>query len=224
MRMADFASCRAKFEDNAQNQALYTYTGPVWGGRTENGSYITVAGCEALCSASPQLYTWKDAAETIATWIMPTLGVLVGAPFEPNQTWETVKLLCRWLGSPFICLSYILWNVKITSRSCLLLDMSVPYDYVPEENGDFAQLRDSLYILSVMNQYDTGNTDSSTLRAVRIALFSNETPPGSEEPLNETRKVLARALRATRRRGIVPVFVSLLWFIMCLAISIEAGM
>lgn len=222
--MVGFDTCRAAFESSSSTQALYNWTGPVFGGRDINGSYIKIAGCEALCGKGPHFHVWNDISATAANWVFPILGVLTGAPFDSNQTWGTVKLLCRWLGSPFICLSSILWSIKMTSRGCLLLDMSVPCDYVPDEHGSFAALRDSLYVLDIMSQYDTGIINQSTLRTFRVALFSDECPPGATQSLVDTRAALARALRATRRRGIVPVYVSLLWLILCLSFSIEDGM
>ena len=34
----------------------------------------------------------------------------------------------------------------------MMVDMATPYDQLPGEDSQFAQMRDSLYILSVMNQ------------------------------------------------------------------------
>ena len=34
----------------------------------------------------------------------------------------------------------------------MMVDMATPYDELPVEESQFAQMRDSLYILSVMNQ------------------------------------------------------------------------
>ena len=34
----------------------------------------------------------------------------------------------------------------------MMVDMATPYDEFPDQDSQFAQMRDSLYILSVMNQ------------------------------------------------------------------------
>lgn len=64
-------------------------------------------------------------------------------------------------------------------------------------------------------------------KLLRIALFSDslqltaiEDKPHS---LKERRKKLATLIRRGRKRGVVPVFISLMWFLFSLAISIQAA-
>ena len=55
--------------------------------------------------------------------------------------------------------------------------------------------------------------------------FSNELPKTVESTtgLTERRKELAGTIRAFRKKGIIPVFVSTLWFLLALAISIQSS-
>ena len=105
--------------------------------------------------------------------------------------------------------------------------MAVPYNETPDEESEFASMRDSFYILMNLNQYKMKPVISLTREAeglLRIVLFSKDLKLfGSKRTLSEMRYRLARELRSNRRRGVVPVFLSTLWFILALAISVEAG-
>lgn len=106
--------------------------------------------------------------------------------------------------------------------------MAIPYETpIPDENSAFASMRDSLYILMNTNQYGMKPIISMTKEAeglLRIVLFSEDLQlVGSKKTLKQLREKLARELRSNRRRGVVPVFVSTLWFLFALAISIQAA-
>ena len=60
-------------------------------------------------------------------------------------------------------------------------------------------------------------------KLLRIALFSDELPMTTEFSLTDRRKKLAGTIRAFRKKGVIPVFVSTLWFLLALAISIQAA-
>lgn len=105
--------------------------------------------------------------------------------------------------------------------------MSVPYDETPDEKSEFASMRDSFYILMNLNQYKMKPVISMSREAeglLRIVLFSDDLKLlGKQKTLGQIRKRLAQDLRSNRRRGVVPVFISTLWFIFALGISVEAG-
>jgi hypothetical protein len=105
--------------------------------------------------------------------------------------------------------------------------MSIPYDEYPGENSDFADIRDSFYLLMNFNQYKLKPLISMTKEAeglLRICLFSKDLKLlGTKKTLNHTRRKLAWGLRSNRRRGVVPVFISTLWFLFSVGISIELG-
>lgn len=130
----------------------------------------------------------------------------------------------------------------------MMVDMATDYDDLPQGDSPFAQMRDSLYILSVMNQCkfnwcprtgsilmglfaDKINQDLvekkeamiAAEKLLRIAIFSDELPMTTESTtgLTEQRKDLAETIRAFRKKGVIPVFVSTLWFLLALAISIQ---
>ena len=58
----------------------------------------------------------------------------------------------KGIGNPIASISYTLWNVKVTGKCAMMVDMATQYDELPSANSNFAQMRDSLYILSVVNQ------------------------------------------------------------------------
>lgn len=84
--------------------------------------------------------------------VLPVIGLILQAPFESNANFKTFLALARWIGNPIASISYVLWNIKITGKCAMMVDMATPYDEFPDKDSQFAQMRDSLYILSVMNQ------------------------------------------------------------------------
>jgi len=106
--------------------------------------------------------------------------------------------------------------------------MAVPYGDIPDEHSEFASMRDSFYILMNLNQYKMKPVISMTREAeglLRIALFSKDLNlVGTCKTLSQKRLKLAHDLRSNRRKGVVPIFLSTLWFILALGVSIEAGM
>lgn len=98
---------------------------------------------------------------------------------------------------------------------------------MPDQESEFSSIRDSFFILMNLNQYKMKPVISMTKEAeglLRIALFSEElTLLGCRKTLSQLRKKLAADLRSNRRRGVVPIFISTLWFLLALGISIEAG-
>ena len=60
-------------------------------------------------------------------------------------------------------------------------------------------------------------------KLLRISLFSDELPMRNEAGLTDRRQKLAGTIRAFRKKGVIPVFVSTLWFLVALAISIDSS-
>ncbi|KAI4164139.1 MAG: hypothetical protein LQ342_002103 [Letrouitia transgressa] len=228
----DFEACGNLFKQGANSTyAQYQYHGPVSGLYAHNARplLITVEGCKEICGTGTQYYPWKKSSATITTWVLPVLGLLLQLPFESNAFWPTLWALARWCGSPIATLSYVFWNIKVTSKSAMMIDMSVPHNVVPDQQSDFSQMRDSLYILSVMNQYcfKRGVSSDAGEKWLRVALFSNSLPLKpvrlDARTIVERRTDLARYLREERKKGVVPVFFSLGWFLFSLALSIQAA-
>jgi hypothetical protein len=106
--------------------------------------------------------------------------------------------------------------------------MSIPYSGpFPGEDSNFADLRDSFYLLMNFNQYKLKPLISMTKEAeglLRIALFSKDLKLlGMDKTLNQMRRKLAATLRSNRRKGTVPVFISTLWFLFSVGISVEGA-
>lgn len=209
----------------------WAYKGPIHGvlRATDRPALITLEGCLNLCGRGIETYSWIQASNTITTWVLPIVGgLLLQAPFESNRFWRTFFALMRWMGSPVSSLSYVLWNIKVTGKCALMVDMAVPYNEVPwNEDSEFSKMRDAFYILAVMNQYEIKPRmpEIEAEKLLRIALFSDSLKLTRDEDemqsLPRLREALAHDLRRGRRRGIVPVFISIAWFCLSLGISIE---
>ncbi|PNS14663.1 hypothetical protein CAC42_1685 [Sphaceloma murrayae] len=260
--MVNLTTCARLFAEGvvAKNVTIlsYMYNGTLARIDRDPTSQITYRGCRELCGTAPDYYTFSDASSAITTWILPIMGVLSQGPYESNKTWATVLVIIRWVGSPIVSLSYILWNIRVLGNAALMVDMSVKMDEPPMDeeltkpedeidwtrvsatSKEYYDMRDSLYILSVMNQYTINRirpkdlkTELYTAKAaeglLRIVLFSKDLQlPGAQCPkhptsLAEARRLLAYELRRTRKRAVVPVIVSTIWFVFALGISVYAA-
>ncbi|MCJ1346023.1 hypothetical protein MMC31_004234, partial [Peltigera leucophlebia] len=240
--MPNFSNCSETFiravRLNLSEVTQFRYNGPVVGplSNIENShrTMITLVGCRKICGTGSDYYEWKDSSATITTWVLPVIGLLLQAPYESNEFWRTLRALARWLGNPVASLSYTLWNIKVTSKCALMVDMATKYEHIPGlydevspgQRSQFSQIRDSMYILSVMNQYEIKRRMPSieAEKLLRVALFSDSLKLTADENtsgLIQKRYELATLIRKGRKKGVVPVFISLLWFIFSLALSIQ---
>lgn len=268
-RAGTFENCHDLFANNATLQAEWAYHGPTYGLTPDPTRQITVAGCYAVCGEGSDYYPWSDTSATLTTWILPTIGVLLQAPFESINIPATCLLVFRWMGNPIASMAYILWNIKVIGKCAIMVDMSIPCgafriksaSYVnlsAEQEQKYRDVRDSLYILSAMNQWvmdlEVKDADGKPIlldkqaveQLLRMALFSSDIRlrnPFSEHGISEhvyhhldlgdvklpdkrlrdLRRKIADNLRQHRRRGVVPVFISTLWFIFALALSIQGA-
>jgi hypothetical protein len=90
---------------------------------------------------------------------------------------------------------------------------------VHSPNSTFAQIRDSFYLFSVLNQYTFNpgdwKSEQDLERLLRFTLFD----PSPETA--DLRRHLATSLRRQRRRGVVQVMVTLFWYVVVFIISIH---
>ncbi|TLD32599.1 hypothetical protein E2P81_ATG05575 [Venturia nashicola] len=234
-KTTDFAVCRETYLGTWPQYRNYSWSGPVRNIQPNPRQQISYEGCKALCGTGNDRYPWSETAQTLSTWLLPVLGMLLQAPFISNQFWNTLLVLARWLGSPMSSLACILWNISASGKCAMMVDMAVGYDSPPirgeldldNQLVDFRSMRDSFYILVTMNQYSIKTTHTSKSEAqglLRIALFSkNLELEGTDKTIRETRQELARMLRRHRRRNAVPIFISTMWFLFSLGISIQAA-
>lgn len=162
-----------------------------------------------ICGHGTDYYPWSDVSGTITTWILPVVGTLLQAPFESNAAKRTFLAITRWVGSPIASLSYVLWNIKVSAKAALMVDMAVKYHETPDLESDFGSMRDSMYLLLAMNQYTLKDEVVSSSKEaeglLRIVLFSKDLKlTDTKKTLRQMRRILARELREMRRRGAVP--------------------
>ncbi|KAF1936176.1 hypothetical protein EJ02DRAFT_387824 [Clathrospora elynae] len=189
-------------------------------------SQISTEGCLRVCGQGADTYPWKEVSSVITTWILPVIGTLLQAPFESSAAFRTLLAITRWVGSPIASLSYVLWNIKVSAKAALMVDMAVNYDETSGRTTDFGSMRDSMYLLLVMNQYTLKPTaalrEKEAEGLLRIVLFSKDLVlTDTEKTLRQMRCILAQEVRETRRRGAVPVFISIMWFLFAFALSVQ---
>jgi len=213
--MTNFTECEARFTANTPDGKLlrsqWGWNGTIFGIVYNNMTQISTEGCIHVCGSGPDIYAWRDISGVITTWVLPTIGILLQAPFESNAARRTVLAITRWVGSPIASLSYVLWNIKVSAKAALMVDMAVKYNDTPECTTDFGSMRDSMYLLLVLNQYTLNpkvmskdhHKEAECL--LRIMLFSKELIlTDADKTLHEMRRILAQEVRETRRRGTVP--------------------
>lgn len=215
----NLTECAAIYRSNVTLQNTYPWYGPTPGIEENNQTLnrqnqITRAGCRAVCGTGTAYYSWEEVSSTLTTWILPVVGTLLQAPFESNATRRTFLAIARWVGSPIVSISYVLWNIKVSAKAALMVDMAVKYDETPDRKTDFGSMRDSMYLLLVMNQYtlkpDVAERKKEAECLLRIALFSKDLRlTDTDKSLRQMRRILARELREMRRRGAVPGKLSL---------------
>ncbi|KAL1612212.1 hypothetical protein SLS60_000436 [Paraconiothyrium brasiliense] len=228
MSRINFTECAAIYAANEDLRKKYGWHGPLLGLEPRPLTQITREGCLAICGHGADMYPWDDVSATITTWLLPVIGTLLQAPFESNAFRRTLLAITRWVGSPITSLSYVLWNIKVSAKAALMVDMAVPYDKVPDRKTDFGSMRDSMYLLLAMNQYTMKPTamlrEKEAEGLLRIVLFSKDLKlTDTDKTLRQMRRILAREVREMRRRGAVPVFVSIMWFLFAFALSIQAA-
>lgn len=229
----NFTACSDIFLGFSRHNSIYNFNGTPYGifsDPSRKPPLITYEGCKHFCGPGTQYYAWADISSTITTWVFPVVGLLLQAPYESNKNWSTLLALARWLGNPIAGMSYTLWNIKVIGRCALMVDMASPYDEVPGPGSQFANIRDSLYLLSVMNQYAIKErlpSIDAAEKLLRIALFSDSlqltAANDRTDSLARTREELARTLRIGRKKGVIEVFLSEALFVIALAISIYAA-
>ncbi|PUU81424.1 hypothetical protein B9Z19DRAFT_971741, partial [Tuber borchii] len=177
--------------------------------------------CEKYCGAEPEYYGWERASDTITTWVLPLVGLVLQAPFESNNFLQTMFVVFRWVGSPIVSMMCIFWNMKVTRKCAIIVDMSVGGDWYPPwlSRISFVELRDSFYLLSVINQYElnihTQLEERHIETIIRVGLFDRN------PEIQRMRAKVATSIRRERRRGTVQVLVSLAWFLVAMGISIN---
>jgi hypothetical protein len=206
MSNMNLTSCSEKFA-SSPNWQLYGYLSNDTGLPGEQ-RVISRSGCQALCGLGADTYDWMSIANSIATWVFLSLAYSYRLPSK--ATIPRVRYFRSFDGlDPPSALS--------------------PYNERPSEGSDFSSIRDSFYILAVMNQYTinpkmripTHGPDVAE-KLLRAALF-DEILEVKGEKLPALRKRTASRLRESRKQGVVAVFISMGWFLFSLAISIQAG-
>jgi hypothetical protein len=90
MGYTNFTACAAdNLPLNATSQALYGWHGTTRMIPTNVTSQISAEGCKKLCGEGSDYYTWSQSSNTITTWVLPVMGVLLQAPFLSNVSLST---------------------------------------------------------------------------------------------------------------------------------------
>ena len=140
----NFATCQVRWANATPEEVLaYGWHDKVSLVPKNDTTQISLHGCREFCGKGNDWYPWTSQASTMTTWVLPIVGILLQAPFVSNAFWETILSLARWIGSPMSSLAYILWNIKVTGKCAMMVDMAVPYNSrILSSASDFGSIRD----------------------------------------------------------------------------------
>ncbi|KAK4445168.1 hypothetical protein QBC34DRAFT_358660 [Podospora aff. communis PSN243] len=177
---------------------------------------MTYEGCRKLC-AGTEMNTPKAALTITTTWIFP-LAILFGLPYDSlhcKKFRKTVSALSNWLGSPQTAITSTIFNFD-QIRKC----------HRQSSNGT---PEDTYYVLSCFNQFTlpTEGGDSQLngrfAKTLIYGLFRPLRDPDDDADIQYTKQLLALLafqLRLLRRRGVVPMMLSLGTFLAAFVFSI----
>jgi hypothetical protein len=120
------ATVIAKTPDFARCERILNETGDkfLWTGHPRgltkpapDARLYTYEGCLEKCGDGYEIYSWSKIADTITTWVLPSVGLLLQAPWESNvPAWKALFLAFRWIGNPIASMTCTLWNISVGPR------------------------------------------------------------------------------------------------------------
>jgi hypothetical protein len=222
-----FAQCRDKVtallnDSSDLNSPLIVdgydvvYHGPLRGFRGDADTRpltLTRDGCEKMCGEAPNYYSVTDAFQILTTWIFPTLALMSQLPYE-SLSYRKIKnaeAFANWIGAPAAALTTTMWNIMMIARC-----HSFPFMFPRLDDQDL--IKDALYILSCINQYQYPRRkgqqdqdirrDTALLRGVLFPYVRRDSPeltPPMRQRLVHLTRHLAFHLRQYRRKGVYPM-------------------
>ncbi|KAK7926575.1 hypothetical protein PG985_003573 [Apiospora marii] len=228
----NFDECRRVAEDRRNNRTLPEWA--VWNGTLRNFQgpedqrplALTTDGCKYYCGTEPQYSDVIASFQILTTWILPAIALMSQFPYESlsHKKWRNAEAFANWIGAPAAAITTTFWNI-MTIHHCA----SKPALFKNQNESDC--VKNALYILSCVNQYEyprrrskaeqDQRRDTALLRGVLWPYVLDteliEARRGKLENLNEN---LAFQLRLQRRKGVYPVYISIIWFGMSFAFSI----
>ncbi|KAK0614395.1 hypothetical protein B0T14DRAFT_539890 [Immersiella caudata] len=181
---------------------------------------MTYAGCRKLCST--EMNSPKAVLTITTTWIFP-LAILFGLPYDSlhyKKFRGTVSALSNWLGSPQTAITSTIFNFDQIRKCHRLASKGTP--------------EDTYYVLSCFNQFTIpmqGSGPEVNEQFVTTLIYGLFRPL-RDGPQNFDQKnidieytkqllaLLASQLRLLRRRGVVPMMLSLGTFLAAFIFSI----
>lgn len=151
----DFATCASEFlNDSVDVFNNYVYQESVQEILVNVAKlmFMTVQECKQWCETDVDYYFWKDASNTITSWLLLICELLLQVSYESNKNWVIFLVLNRWIENFIVSLSYLFWNIKIIDKCALMIDMITRYEEYFNEIFEFALMKDSLFIFCVMSQ------------------------------------------------------------------------
>lgn len=188
---------------------------------------LTQQGCLDVCGSGPEWKDVVDAFSILTTWVLPIIGLLTSLPYDSlsEKKRKNLEAFSNWIGAPAAALTTTVWNISMIQKCRILTTATDEPEMQP-------LLRDSLYILSCINQYQyPRNTlnplayerrDTALLRGVLAPFVKDQVqfPLALREKIDNLTLHLAFQLRLYRRKGVYPLWFSLIWFLLAFIFSI----
>lgn len=231
----DFAQCQANVKAALSNGTISSNSlnDPIYHGLigglnvSPQPLLLTLEGCKRWCGGNaPQFSSSVEAFEILTTWVLPVITLLSSLPYESTSRhgFGNFEAFVNWIGAPAATLSTTLWNIRMMHK-CRVWYKKPKYT----DTGPI--VRDTLYILSCINQYEYPRRDAEGKKYLRrdTALLRGTLFPylnsdilseAEQRHLANITQHLAFQLRLLRRRGVYPLAFGMFWFFLSLVFSI----
>lgn len=177
-------------------------------------------------------------------WVIPIISLIASLPYDSpharparrsrarnGRFLTTVSTFVNWTGSPQTALTAVLWNIH-QIRQCLRHTFFAGGANEQSSDRLTATKRDAYCVLGCINQFELPpdrQKRRELLRALAYGLLRPMTPdstagggaePGAERLTRDLLSALAFQLRMYRRRGVYPMLLNLVVFVVAFFISV----
>jgi hypothetical protein len=157
----------------------------------------------------------------VTTWIFP-LAIVLSLPYESLHSHRfigTMTAILNWLGSPQTALTATIFNFHQIRKAHRRAKNSPP--------AHSSTWNDVYYVISCLNQFDVtshiNKQDNEFFKVLVYGLYSPILSDPHDAAAKYTRSllaVIAHQLRMCRRRGMIPIMLSLGTFLVAFVFSI----
>lgn len=235
-----FAACEIKAKELANGtipgNENFIYRGPFRGFtglEKDKPLALTYEGCRALCGSGSDLNDVFTAFQILTTWVLPAVALFSNLPYESLslKKYKNIEAFVNWVGSPASALTstiYNIWLIKKCHEKAISMRKEIQIYSL-----------DAYFVLTCINQYEYPGSglgklsrpheierDQALFYGIFRPLHSRSNNDAIPPDVVQTRQLLvnlAYQLRLQRRRGVWPLAINVIWFLVAFVISVVSA-